>query len=92
MKTVLNVKVDKEIKESARKLSEEIGLPLSTVVNMYLRQFVQDKEIHFAGARQMSPALERRLDIVEEDIRLGKNLSPRFTTAEEMDRYLDGKE
>lgn len=88
MKTVLNVKIDKEIKEGARKLSQEMGLPLSTIVNMYLRQFVRDKELHFAAPHIMNKALEKRLAVVEKDMKLGKNISPIFTTAEEAISWL----
>ena len=38
---------------------------------------------------KMTPELEKRLEKVEEDIKHNRNLSPRFKTAKEMNKYLD---
>ena len=89
MKTVINIKADKEVKENAQQLAKELGLPLSTVINAYLRQFIRSREVHFSLAPQMTPGLERMLDKVEQDIKLNKNLSPDFSSAKEIDDYLD---
>ncbi len=43
--TILNVKTDKKLKAEAKRISEDLGVPLSTVVNAFLKQFVRDKEI-----------------------------------------------
>ena len=87
--TVINVKTDKEIKGAAQKVAEELGLSLSTVINAYLRQFVRNKEIHLSTAPHMSPELEEFLGQVEEDIQKKRNLSPAFSSGEEMDRWLN---
>jgi len=89
MKTVINIKTDKEVKRNAQKLAEELGLSLSTVVNAYLKQFVRSKEVHFTAAPRMSANLEEFLGDVEEDIRKKRNLSPAFSSGAEMDRWLD---
>ena len=91
MKTVINVKTDKVTKERAQRLAKEIGLPLSTVVNAYLKQFLVEKEVRFAAPRRMSKKLERTLAKVEKDIKTGRNISPVFSSAEEIDAYLDGE-
>ena len=87
--TVINVKTDKDVKKSAQKVAEELGLSLSTVINAYLRQFVRNKEIHLTTAPRMSAELEEFLGYVEEDIKKKRNLSPVFSSGEEMDRWLD---
>lgn len=43
--TILNFKTDKKLKADAKKVAEEIGVPLGTVMNSFLKQFVRDKEI-----------------------------------------------
>ncbi len=43
--TILNIKTDKKLKAEAQKVSAELGVPLSTVLNAFLKQFVRDKEI-----------------------------------------------
>ncbi|MBI4118716.1 MAG: type II toxin-antitoxin system RelB/DinJ family antitoxin, partial [Parcubacteria group bacterium] len=50
MKTVINIKTDKDVKKNAQGVAEELGLSLSAVINAYLRQFVRNKEIHFTAA------------------------------------------
>ena len=44
-KTTLTVKTDKELCDKAKKTAKELGLPLSTVINVMLKQFVREKEI-----------------------------------------------
>ena len=62
MKTVINIKTDKEIKEKAQELARELGVPLSTLVNAYLRQFIRTREFSFSLAYSMSPELEKIID------------------------------
>ena len=88
MKTVLNVKVDKEVKQRAQKVAAELGLPLSIVVNANLQRFIEDRRIVFAAPRKMSKKLERRLDNVSADAEVGRNFSPRFSSMKEAIKYL----
>ena len=89
MKTLINIKADKEVKEKAQKLAKELGLPLSTVINASLKQFIRSRELYFSVAPKMSPRLEKILGVVERDIGAKKNMSPAFSSAKEMDDYLD---
>lgn len=89
MKTVLNIKTDKDVKEEAQKLARELGVPLSTIVNVYLKQFIRTKEFTFSLARQMSPELERTLEQAERDYAKGRNISPAFSDAKSALGWLD---
>lgn len=89
MQTVIHIKADKEVKENAQKAAKDLGLTLSDVINASLRNFIRTREIVFSNIPQMTPELEKLLDRVEEDIKHNRNLSPAFTTTEEMDKYLD---
>lgn len=51
--TNLNVRVDKDVKEKAESLFSELGLNMSTAVNIFLRTAIRTKSIPF----------ELRLDI-----------------------------
>lgn len=88
MKTVLNVKTDKEVKENAKKVAEELGLPLSVVVNAYLKQFVRNKEVYLSAIPRMLPELEELLGSIEVDIKRRRNLSPALSSPQELDEYL----
>ncbi len=89
MKTVLNVKADKDTKEKAQKLAAELGLPLGTIINAYLKEFVRNRSVNFSAIPCMSKGLERLLGQIEKDIETGKNLSPALKTTEEVSAYLD---
>lgn len=89
MKTVINIKTDKEVKKNAQELASQLGLSLSDVLNASLRNFIRTREVYFSSVPKMTPELERILGKVEEDIKKGRNLSPSFKNAEEMDKYLD---
>ena len=45
MKTVLNVKIDRDIKIKAQKTAAKLGIPLSFVVTQILRNFIYEQEI-----------------------------------------------
>lgn len=88
-KTVINIKTDKEVKKNAQKLAEELGLSLSDVLNASIRNFIRTREVHISAVPRMTPELEKLIGRVEKDIKLGKNMSPEFTTWEEIERHLD---
>jgi addiction module RelB/DinJ family antitoxin len=46
--TILNIKTDKKLKAEAKKVADDMGLTLTTVVNSMLKQFVHEKEITFS--------------------------------------------
>ncbi len=89
MKTVLNVKIDRDVKIKAQKTAAKLGLPLSLVVGEQLRRFAAEEVITFAAPKRMSKKLERWVAEAERDLKRGKNLSPTFHSGVEMDRYLD---
>ena len=45
--TNLNVRVDKKIKKSAETVLDELGLNMSTAVNMFLRAVIREEGIPF---------------------------------------------
>lgn len=47
MTTNLNVRTDKELKEAAEKLFEELGFNMTTAINMFLRQSVRENRLPF---------------------------------------------
>ena len=88
-KTFLNVKVDKDLKARAQQLAKRLGLPLSTVVNAQLSQFVHDEEITFSTELRPTPYLKKILSQAAEDRVTGKNLSPAFENVDDLVEYLE---
>ena len=92
MKTVLNVKTDKNLKEGAQKVSRDLGLPLSVLVNNYLRQLIETRSAYFEVSYKKEipkPHVAKRWAKIHDDIKAGRNMVGPFKTSKEMDKYLD---
>lgn len=88
MKTIINIKADKRVKDAAKKIAEELGLSLSAVVNAQLKQFVRNRSLYFSTIPRMTKQLEDIVGRAEKDIKAGRNLSPVFTSAKDAIAYL----
>ena len=78
MNTVISVKIDKEVKESAQEVAKSAGLTLSALVNSYLRQVVATRRIELYAPEEMTPKLEGLVAEFENDLEEGR-VSKRFT-------------
>ncbi len=86
-KTLLNVKTDKKLKQEAQKVAQELGLPLGTIINAYLRDLIREKKIIFSSPPTPNKKTQKLLKKIDADIRLGKNLKGPFTYDEAI-KYL----
>ncbi len=82
MKTILNIKTDKTVKLAAKRAAEELGMPLGTIVNAFLRQFGRDKEIAFSAPYKPTKYLEKIIVASEREFAAGKARGPFSTVAE----------
>lgn len=87
--TMINIKADKEVKEQAQKLAEELGFSLSSFITASLKQFIRAREMRFSASHRMTPYLEGVIREAEDDIKANRNLSPVFTNMKDMDVYLN---
>lgn len=86
---VINVKTRPEIKTQAKKVAEELGFSLSSLVNAYLRQLIKTKTIVFSAAsEEPSDYMIAMLKKVEKEIKEGK-VSPSFSNAKDAIAWLD---
>lgn len=88
MKTVINFKIDKEVKEEAQKLARELGMTLSAIVNAQLRELLRTRELSLSAEPRMSSYLEKIIEGVEQDRLAGKNIT-RTKSLEEALAHLD---
>jgi len=86
---MINIKTDRDVKIAAQKAAAEIGIPLSTIINAYLKQFTRTKAVSFYLEGELKPAVKKRLDRLHKDVIARKNLSPVFTNTRDMDEYLN---
>lgn len=61
MKTILNVKVDKEEKEKAKQIAAQMGVPLSTIINAHLREFIRTREFSIKLEPVLKSGVEKEL-------------------------------
>ena len=87
MTTVINFKTDKKIKTQAQKIAEEIGLNLSDILNIYLREFITKKEIHISLAEEPSDYLIDAIESAEKEFKNKKKED--FKDFDEAIAYLD---
>ena len=57
MKTMINIKADREVKENAQALAKDLGLPLSGIINALLKEFVRNRSVSFSAVPTMTRAL-----------------------------------
>lgn len=77
------------MKESAQKVAADLGLPLSTVINAYLKEFIRERSVRFSIEPELRPEVEKMLLQASKDYKAGKNIVRPFRNTEEMDKYLD---
>lgn len=65
--TTLTIKTPKALRSEAKRVAKEMGLPLGTVINALLRNFVAEKEITLS-AKEPQPELEKSM----RELRAGK--------------------
>ncbi|MDP3989492.1 MAG: type II toxin-antitoxin system RelB/DinJ family antitoxin [bacterium] len=93
MKTALSVKVDKKVRDDARKVAKKLGVPLSMVVNQQLKQFARDRRIEFSEPLIPNARTKKILDEAMRDIREGNwdTFSPEFNNMKEAVAWLNQK-
>ena len=89
MKTLISIKADTETKKRAQKAAYELGLPLSAIVNAYLKEFVRSREVTFSMEPRLRSEVIKLLERASKDYRAKKNTIGPFSWAKEMDIYLD---
>ena len=89
MATVLNVKIDPELKRAAQETAKRLGLPLSTVVSAQLREFVRTRSITISEPPQLRPEVEEELLSLSDQARRGEDVSPAFAHMDDALAWLD---
>src|SRR5437867_894171 len=85
--TSLHVKIEPIIKEQAQKTADELGLSLSGVVKVLLRQFIRTKRLSVDLPEIPNARTRKSLKQSEKDIKAGRSIS--FKSSKEELSYLD---
>lgn len=82
------IKTDPKIKEKAQRTAEEMGISLTSVINRYLKHFIQSKTITFSVADEIPTRyMVDSLKESEEDFNAGRTIS--FENPSDELAYLD---
>lgn len=88
MKTQVNLKIDPRVKKDAQKMAKELGLSLSSVVNVTLKQFARTGELEISTTPKTTVYLENLVKEARREFGVRKSHGP-FGTAEEMIKSLE---
>lgn len=90
MNTQVIFKIDKKLKEKAMKKARAEGIPFSSVLTLATKSFVEGGlNVEVVQRPVLNDKTRKTLDRALKDIKEGKNLSPVFTNAKDMDAYLN---
>ena len=77
IKTILNIKTDKTLKKEAQEIAKELGVPLGTAINAFLKQFVREKEITLSSGGNIPTAyLQKIITESENEYLRGESSGP----------------
>ncbi|HLD63390.1 MAG TPA: type II toxin-antitoxin system RelB/DinJ family antitoxin [Candidatus Peribacteraceae bacterium] len=88
--TTIQIRTDEKTKASAQRVLKKLGLDLSTAINIYLVQIVQQQGVPFEIRTEngFTPAEEKQILKEYEEARKSKKS---YASAEEMHRDILGK-
>jgi addiction module RelB/DinJ family antitoxin len=87
-KALINIKTDIKLKKEAQEVSRELGLPLGTIINAYLRDFVREKRVVFSVPFEPNQKTQKLLERIQKDLKTGKNATKPLSYDEAVS-YLD---
>ncbi|MEK9168134.1 MAG: hypothetical protein AAB769_02285 [Patescibacteria group bacterium] len=88
MNTTFLVKTEKALKDEAARLAKEMGIPLTTVVNAYLAQFVRDKKLNISIEPSIAQKKLRELLAISGDMDKGRNIGIRTNDPNRLFKHL----
>ena len=87
--TVLNIKIDKALKQELQSVAKDLGLPVSTLITASVRDVVRSRSITITADLRLRPEVEKELLQLSKDAKAGKNVSPTFDNLDDSFEWLD---
>ena len=89
MTTQVIFNIDKKLKIKAMKKAQSEGLPFGAVLKLATKAFVEGTfDVGLVPNEEFNPSTRKSVDKAVKDIKEGKNLSARFSSAKEAIAYL----
>jgi antitoxin component of RelBE/YafQ-DinJ toxin-antitoxin module len=74
--TLLSLKTKKHVKELAQMRAKQLGIPLGTLVNAFLRDLGQTGEVHFTITEPITSKMAQIIDEMRTEIANGNTYGP----------------
>jgi DNA-damage-inducible protein J len=84
--TNLNIRIDKNVKETSEKVFEDLGLNMTTAINMFLRQVIRVNGIPFEIKGDVPN--KETIEAIEESIKLAKDNTKGYSNVEDLKKAL----
>lgn len=91
MKTLISIKTDIEVKRGIQRIAQELGIPLSTIVNAYFKRLLRERRVDFSLPLMPNKKTAGHLRRAHEDYIKGRNISPAFESAKDAIAWLNEK-
>jgi antitoxin component of RelBE/YafQ-DinJ toxin-antitoxin module len=85
--TILSLKTKKQVKELAQLRAKQLGIPLGTLVNAFLRNLGQTGEVHFTVSEPITARMAKIIDEMRSEIANGDTYGP--FDIDEAEAFLD---
>jgi len=86
MNTTIHIKTDTKTRDNAKKVAEEFGFTLTSLVNALLKQVARTKSLNLNLEEKPNKYMIKALKKAEEDVKAGKVIS--FKSGKEALDYL----
>jgi addiction module RelB/DinJ family antitoxin len=85
--TTIHIKTDIKTRDDAKKVAEEFGFSLTSLVNAMLRQIARNKRLSLSLEEHPTPYMIETMKQAEEDVKAGRVIS--FQSGTEALLYID---
>ncbi|MGH7238335.1 MAG: hypothetical protein ACREGF_07410 [Candidatus Saccharimonadales bacterium] len=85
--TVLSLKTKKQVKELAQMRAKQLGIPLGTLVNAFLRDLGQTGEVHFTISEPVTSKMAKIIEEMRAEVARGETYGP--FNIDEAETFLD---
>jgi len=84
--TNLNIRIDKKVKENSEKVLEDLGLTMTTAINIFLRQVIRVNGIPFEIKGNIPN--QDTIEAIEESITIANDSSTGYTNIDDLKKAL----
>ena len=89
MNTTITIKTEKKLRDRAKQTAAKLGVPLTTVMNAMLRQFVRDRSITISLEPRVRPEKLAELEKISEEMDRGEGITGRYRNMKDLTAHMN---